>query len=258
MWSFYKRADSRPARNLAPVAIIAGTLLLALTLGACSITFPTVGVTQGSGTLKTETRSVSGFTSVVLSGIGTLNIQQTGIEALSIKTDDNLLPLLTSTVNGGVLTLGVKPVNNPRPTSGITWNLTVKSLTGITLSGAGTINVQNLSATSLTALVSGAGTINVQNLNTTSLTALVSGAGTLTISGSAPSQTVTVSGVGNYKGRDFATANTTVTISGTGSAIVAASATLNATVSGAGSVTYYGTPQVTKTITGVGSIKQGT
>lgn len=243
MWRFYKRADSkradsRPARNLAPVAVIAGTLLLALTLGACSITFPTVGVTQGSGTLKTETRSVSGFTSVVLSGIGTLNIQQTGTEALSITTDDNLLPLLTSTVSGGVLTLGVKPVNNPRPTSGITWNLTVKNLTGITLSGAGTINVQNL--------------------NTTSLTTLVSGAGTLNISGAAPSQTVTVSGVGNYKGRDFATANTTVTISGAGSAIVAASATLNATVSGAGSVTYYGTPQVTKTITGVGSIKQGT
>ncbi len=231
-------ASPRQVRTPLLFALYAMALLLTLTLGSCTITLPAVGVTQGSGTIKTETRSVSDFTSVTLSGIGTLNIQQTGTESLTITSDDNLLPLMTSTVSGGVLILSVKSASAPRPTKDITWNLSVKSLTGITLSGAGTINVQNL--------------------HTTSLTALVSGAGSLNISGDAPSQTVTVSGVGNYRGRSFTTANTTVTISGTGSAIIAASATLNATVSGAGSVTYYGTPQVTKTITGVGSVKQGT
>ena len=220
------------------LALLAGVLLLALTLGSCSIALPSVGVTQGSGTLKTETRSVSDFSRVTLSGIGTLNIRQTGTESLTITTDDNILPLLTSSVSGGVLQLGVKSATIPRPTSDITWNLTVKDLSSITLSGAGKINAQDI--------------------NTSSLTVLLSGAGNLSVTGKSVSQTATVSGAGSYKGRDFTTTNTTVTISGAGSAIVNASATLNATVSGTGSVTYYGTPQVTSHISGIGSVKKGT
>ena len=237
MRRFYSPMGAKPHGVPPLFTLLAGTLLLALTLSACSITLPSVGVTQGSGTQKTETRSVSGFTGVTLSGIGTLNIKQTGTESLTITTDDNILPLLTSTVSGGVLSLGVKSANIPRPTSGITWNLTVKDLTHITLSGAGNINAQDL--------------------NATSLTSLLSGAGNLSIAGTAVSQTVTVSGAGSYKGRDLATTNTTVTISGAGSSIVSASGTLNATVSGAGSVTYYGTPQVISHVTGVGTVKQG-
>lgn len=229
---FFDRSVRAPQR----LALLAGALLLTLTLGACSITFPISGV-QGSGTLKTETRSVSGFSRVTLSGVGTITIRQTGTESLTITTDDNILPLLTSTVSGGVLTLGVKPANNLNPTKGITWNVTVRDLTGITLSGAGTIDVQDLTTSSLTTLVSGAGTVN--------------------ITGSAQSQNVTVSGTGSYKGRNFTTTDTVATISGAGNAIVAASGTLNATVSGTGSVTYYGSPVVTKTISGIGSVTQG-
>ena len=89
MRRFYSPMGARPGG--APLfTLLAGMLLLALTLGACSITIPTIGVTQGSGTQKTETRSVSGFTRVTLSGIGTLNIQQTGTESLTITTDDNI------------------------------------------------------------------------------------------------------------------------------------------------------------------------
>ena len=56
------------------------------------ITFALAGCGQferikGSGTIKTETRLVQGFTAVDLSGTGDVVIEQTGTESLTISTD---------------------------------------------------------------------------------------------------------------------------------------------------------------------------
>jgi len=65
--------------------------------------------TAGSGQLATQPRQVSGFTSVELTGVGELSIDQTGTESLTVSAEDNLLPLLTSRVEGDTLILGKKP-----------------------------------------------------------------------------------------------------------------------------------------------------
>jgi hypothetical protein len=186
----------------------------------------------------TETREVSGFTRVKLSGVGALRIAQTGTESLTISAEDNLLPLLTSEVVDGTLTLGMKQGNILlRPTRPIIFTLTVRDLESIQLSGAGTVEAVNL--------------------RTSALSVALSGAGDMTLSGAAQSQTLSISGAGHYKAKDFQTSSTEIKISGAGDATVSASETLDAAVSGAGSVTYYGSPRVTQRITGIGSIKQG-
>ena len=76
-------------------------LTVALVLAACS-------VTRGSGQLASESRPVTGFTKVELSGTGELTIEKTGTESLAISAEDNLLPLLTSEVSGDTLVLGTK------------------------------------------------------------------------------------------------------------------------------------------------------
>src|SRR3954452_19692731 len=78
-------------------------VLLLCMLSAC-------GSVQGSGNLRTETRSVSGFTAVDLSEQGHLVIEQNGTEGLTITAEDNILPLLTSNVSGDRLVLGTKPL----------------------------------------------------------------------------------------------------------------------------------------------------
>ena len=208
---------------------------LTMTVAGCSILG--LGTTKGSGSVKAESRTVSGFTKVQVSGAGILNIAQTGTESLTISAEDNLLPLLTSDVSNGTLILGVKQGQSISPTEPITYTLTVKQLTSIDLSGAASINA-----------------VNIQ---TDALTISCSGAGTVTITGSAQSQSVTISGSGSYNARKFQTADSTVLISGIGSATVSASQTLNATISGAGSITYYGSPKVSQSVSGAGSIKQG-
>jgi hypothetical protein len=233
MLSRQNRNETTRPGGLALGAIV--MLGVALILASCAID---IGGTVGSDTAKTETRTVSGFTGVTFSGVGTLNITQTGTESLTVSADDNLLSLLTSTVTNGTLNLGIKSGNSINPKKPIVYTLTVKNLNNVTLSGAGTIN-----ATKLT---------------TSALHVVLSGAGSMTISGSAPSQTALVSGVGNYNAKGFPTDSAQVTISGAGKATVTVNKELTAIVSGAGSVIYYGSPsQVTKTISGVGSVKQG-
>lgn len=224
-WRFWKRPL---------LALVA--LGLAMTVTGC-VGILGLGTTKGSGNVKTASRAVSGFTKVQLTGAGILNIAQTGTESLTISAEDNLLPLLTSDVSDGTLTLGVKQGQSITPTKPITYTLTVKQLNALDLSGAATINAVNIT--------------------TDALKVSCSGAGTMTISGSAQSQSVVISGSGNYNAKEFKTNGSTVEISGIGNATVTANQTLNATISGAGAVTYYGSPQVTQSVSGTGSIKQG-
>jgi hypothetical protein len=221
--------------------IIRVTILLTLVVGAaslagCNLGSITGGGVTGSGNLKTEVRQVSDFTQVDFSQVGTLTIEQTGIEGLSITADDNILPILTSDVSNGVLHLGAKDNQNYSTEQPITYLLSVKTLTGLTLSGAGATQARNL--------------------DTQTLTVTMSGAGSATLQGKANDQQVTVSGVGSYDGSDFATKTAKVTVSGVGSAIINASDTLDATVSGVGSVEYIGDPKVTSHVSGVGTVKK--
>ncbi len=191
---------------------------------------------RGSGHVKTERRTVAVFDQVAFSGVGQLTITQTGKESLTVEADDNLLPLLTSSVSGGTLQLGVKENTELQSATILKFNVTVKALKGISLSGAGNAKVDTLI--------------------TPALKVTLSGAGHLAVTGRADGQDVTLSGVGSYDGSQFSTKTAKVIISGTGNAIVQVSATLDAEVSGVGSVDYIGNPRVTQHVTGLGSVRK--
>jgi len=235
------------------------SVLLALALPALLILAGCVGgltTVYGSGNVKTEPRAVSGFTAVALSGIGHLTIQQTGAESLSIEAEDNILPLLTSDVSGGRLTLGVKPFTSISPTKPINYTLTVKVLSEVEVSGAGDVVASGLTASNMRLTISGSGSTTLTNLSTSSTTVSVSGSGVVTLSGQTQSQDVTISGTGSYRTGDFASKTAKVEVSGEGDVLVRVSDTLNAHVSGSGTVEYIGNPTVTKSISGTGAVRQ--
>ncbi len=190
---------------------------------------------KGTGTVVTETRDVSGFTQIKLLGFGTLNVSQTGTESLTISADDDVLPHLTAEVVNGALELGMRPWLSLKALRHVVYTVTVKSLEGIALSGAGSVHASDIQAPSFSVTISGAGDVSV--------------------SGAAQSQTVRISGAGNYNASAFQTESTEVTVSGAGNARINASQRLNATLSGVGGVTYSGSPQVSQRISGVGSVK---
>jgi hypothetical protein len=211
-------------------------VLLGLALSGCSIVSLRVGQIQGSGNITTETRDVAAFTMIDVAGVGEVVITQGDTDSLVVETDDNLQEIVLGDVRGDTLYLGINANQGFSDATRVRFTVTVKELTAITLSGAGTLSVRDFRGEQLSVNHSGAGPV--------------------TVAGTVVEQRVTLSGAGNYDGAALASARATVDLSGFGSVVVNVSERLDATVSGAGSIAYIGSPELHEQISGLGSIQQ--
>ena len=216
------------------------------------------GGTPGSGHVKTEARNVSDFKAVSFSSFGEMTLQQGETESLTIEAEDNVLPEIRTEVRNGTLTIAYREENGwprVRPTKPIRFTLTVKQLTDLDLSGAGSVVMKALKTDRLQIVLSGAGSLSCEALDAGDVSLRLSGAGSLDASGQATQLDARLSGFGSLKGGGLKSETANVTISGTGSAVVWATGHLDANISGLGSVQYYGQPQVTKNVSGLGSVQ---
>ena len=223
-------------------------VIVVLALMGCAIT-------KGSGKVVTESRIVSGLDSVVLEGSGELIITQGDTESLSVEAEDNLLPLITTDVSGGTLTIGFRRGEVVQATKPIVYRLNLSTLRGLTLSGSGSVRSDSLTADSLRVSLSGSGSITLQKVTATDLVVDLSGSGSIVTAGEAKQLDASLSGSGSYKAPDMKSSTAKVSISGSGSVTVWAQESLATDISGSGSVAYYGKPAVTSTGSGSGSVK---
>lgn len=230
--------------------MIALSLTAALLVSACGL----VNVTNGSGTITTETRGVSGFTKIDLRTAANVELTIGDVEEVTVTADDNLQPLVTTTVENGWLLIETPDNQNYRPSRPIVVEVTIPVLSEIMLSGAGDITASGVDTDSLIVTLSGAGNINITGLNAASLAVTLNGAGDLLLTGSVNEQVVTISGAGDYQALELSSTSAVVTVRGAGNAFVSATGTLDASISGAGNITYGGNPTVTQNITGAGRI----
>ena len=228
--------------------------LIALVMMACSFG-ANIRSVPGSGDLKTEERSVSGFNKVSLSGVGDLNITQGNEEKLSIEAEDNLLEYITTEVVNGELQIGVKQGISILPTKTIRFDLTVKDLDAIAVSGAGNVRADALHSDDMSMSVSGASNVEIKDLQATHLKVNSSGTGNFDLTGKVEKQEITISGAGNYRAPDLESGAANLTISGAGNSTLWVKDSLTVKISGFGRVEYYGDPQVNQDISGGGGVK---
>jgi len=230
--------------------LISGLLLLvALTLTACN-----VGIIKGSGDLITETRQVSNFDRIALSGSGEVIVTQDGSESLKIETDDNVMKHVKAEVKNGILNLGFEDGVNLITPSRLVFYLSVDDLNGVAVSGSGNIESDLLKTDHIDVAVSGSGNIQVADISTDEVNTDISGSGEVYLSGDATTQDLTISGSGKYQAEDLCSESVTVNISGSGSATVCAIDNLDSDISGSGSVNYYGQPMINSTGSGSGTL----
>ena len=210
-------------RNRLPAAGLA----VLLVLSSC-------GVVSGSGHVETETRQVSGFTAIDLAGSGEVGVEQGDSESLTIEADDNVLPRLTSEVSDSTLKLGKKGGITVGTKNPIRYRVTVKDLTGVGVSGSGSVKAQEMTLQTLRVDISGSGTVD--------------------LSGSAVEQDIQVSGSGQYEAPELLSDKASVEISGSGEVAVAVSRELKIDISGSGTVTYSGDPSVQQSVSGSGKV----
>jgi hypothetical protein len=163
-------------------------------------------------------------------------IEENGSESLTITADDNLMPYLTTEVNGSQLVLGTKDNANLNPSKDIIYKLAVKDLNAIEMGGVGSVDAKGI--------------------HTEKLKVVLGGSGSISTSGTAGEQEIMLAGEGNYHAKDLQSKAASISIMGTGDAVLNASEKLDANIMGSGSIKYVGDPVVTQHILGSGSIQK--
>jgi hypothetical protein len=214
---------------------IFGLIVLLLATLACSTITISPNTVTGSGHVISETRNVSGFDSLALEGSGNVSVAFGSNESVVVQADDNIIPLITTTVQNSSLVIRTKNNTNITTRSGIRISVTMKTIRGISLKGSGDINVDGLTGSDVVVELPGSGNI--------------------TITGTANSVDISLPGSGNILCEGLEARDVKITLNGSGNITAYASESLDATLRGSGTIRYFGNPsQVNKSIIGSGTI----
>lgn len=212
-----------------------GLMILWLATVACSSTTLNPDRIVGSGNVVAENRDVRGFSSIDLRGSGNVNVNFGPTESVIVEADENIVPLIETTVSNGKLIIRNRPNVSITVSNPIRINVTMKSINGITMSGSGNINVADLIGQDLLVALTGSGDI--------------------TVNGKADTVNIQLPGSGNILCKELKANSATVTLNGSGNITVYASESLDASIRGSGTINYAGNPaQINKSIPGSGGI----
>jgi len=243
---------------------VLGVLLILSVIATFGCNFVTQAVggafqeVQGSGKIITQDRSVSGFSRVQLGGTGQVTITQGDREALTVEADDNILPYIRADVRGSTLYLGFTSAASSmrvRPSTPIKFNLTMKQISGLEVSGSGNISAPSIETKSLDLQISGSGNIDVAALRASSVDSGISGSGSDSLAGQVADQKISISGSGKYEAAKLQSQTADVSVSGSGDTTLWVTGSLEVQISGSGDVSYYGNPSVQSSSSGSGKIR---
>ncbi len=238
--------------------------------------------TKGSGVIKEETRAVANFSRLVLALPATVTVSQGATESLVISTDDNLLPLMTTRVDGGELVIEADKSRGFSTKKEIKIRLTVKSLNGIAIKGSGDVigdqlksdkfdiavagsgdvkfksiraeqftigirgsgdvSIDSLESKSVETSIQGSGDIKLPSVQASVVNISVKGSGDVMVAGNADKVGVEIMGSGDVHTRRLIAREADVKISASGDADVYAKEKLTASVYGSGDIRYAGSP----------------
>ncbi|MAB79602.1 MAG: hypothetical protein CMJ89_09655 [Planctomycetes bacterium] len=215
--------------KLSSILLSVSTLLFS---SACGASWSHRAV-QGSGIRTEESREVGDFHSVSLRTSGEVLVEVGPQPSISIITDDNLLPLISTQVSSGELTIeseNVRTKQEPR------FHITTPRLDAFGISGSARVRIRGI--------------------NEKKFEARISGSGDTEIDGTVEQLGVSISGSGELDLRRLEATQADVRISGSARVRLNVTQTLNYQISGSGNIRYSGDARATGSVSGTGSIAQ--
>ena len=189
----------------------------------------------GSGVIISQNRTPGSFSGIRIVGVAKVYIRQDAAESLRIEADDNIIDHVSTTVNQGVLVVGL--TNGSYSSVTVHVYATMENFRSIEITGTGDCVATNA-------------------LQSDDVTCTITGAGSITLSGAATRQTIVIAGSGNVRNFGLTSDQCSATILGTGNIEIHVSQQLDAVIAGVGSITYDGDPEIVRqTTSGVGSIQ---
>ncbi len=179
------------------------------------------GGVQGSGTSKTETRSVRGFTKIDAGGAIAVEVSVGKDFAVEVQADDNLLSNIKTEVSGD--TLKIYSSDRISPKTPVKIVVSMPEIENFEVSGASNGKISNVKADDLKLKASGASKIKIE--------------------GTAKDLNADLSGASSLEAENLKAENAQVEVSGASQATVSAFNELNVDASGASRIIYTDEPK---------------
>jgi hypothetical protein len=232
------------------------------------------GDLTAKGPQAKSTRSVRDFDRVEAGQIYQVDVSFGSTPSVTLEAPSDLLPHLTTEVRDGTLSLGSNIQYNIRDNAQIKAHVVVKRLSGVSISGAGTMVVHgrvegskfvaeadgastlrfSANVGDMKLVASGASKATIDSLSSRSLSVEATGAASCLINGTVDTTDVQVEGAGNLKGK-LTAGKAKVRAEGASHAAIRVTGSFDGEASGASSITYSGNPaQKHVQSSGVGSV----
>lgn len=212
---------------------------------------------QGSGNIKRQARELAHFTGIAVSVPASVELRIGTAENIVIDTDDNLLPLIETVIDNGVLK--IRPVKRNMNLQSGTMKIVVnaKHIERLALGGSGSIDSDALRGSKLEFDLGGSGAISVKGVDGEAVAITVGGSGNFkSAGGRAGTLSVSIGGSGDVDVGKVRAEDASVSVAGSGEATVWAANALSVTVAGSGDVNYYGDPHLSRSVVGSGGTRR--
>jgi len=213
------------------------------------------GRIEGSGKVIDDVRNIMGFRRVIVQGPLDVRIKAADDDRVVVHADDNIAPLIETSLLGGTLVIGVRAGAAFRTRTDIQVRLQARQINGGVLRGSGDVRIDRVDADVFEATLQGSGDITVDSLRAKAVAVSIAGNGDVRIKGTAGSLGVVLDGSGDVRCADLPAQQVAVRIRGSGDVRVHATEELKVEVDGSGDVHYRGAPKISKSIRGSGSVK---
>ena len=233
-------------------AIVLGIIAAAMAAAGC-----TEARSENGGPAIERDFKVGEFDRIELRGAYDTTVRTGSAPSVRAKGNEDVINDLEVAVHDRKLVISHKKRN------GVSWRrqgkleltVTVPSLRGAELAGAGDIRIDRIKGDRFEGQINGAGDLHVDTVEVGSLKLAISGAGNATAkSGSARTVDYSIAGAGDINAKDVKSETASVSVAGAGGVSAYASKTASVSIMGAGSVDLTGGARCSVSKMGPGSV----
>jgi hypothetical protein len=234
---------------------LGATVVISLILWSCEGIY--FSCLKGNGITMEQERHTGEFSGVISEGDYDVFIVIDSVNKVVIEADENLMPYIRTMVKNDKLVLdnGTRRCLRNRSDEPIKITVHTPDMFYIALEGSGMIYSDYfIYVDYLRVELTGSGIIDLQDIDAIELDALLSGSGEIELWGIAGTGDLSIPGSGKIKAYHLEQDECSANISGSGDMYVFVYDFLDANISGSGNIFYRGNPHINVKITGSGSL----
>ena len=212
---------------------------------------------KGNGQVITEKRTIGNFSGIKITGAYKVKIVEGTEGKIMLTTDENLLPVIETYVDGDELVIKTNKKFNIKRYTELSITIPVEDISKIKITGSAAVRgMQKFHWKNLDLYVTGSGSIKL-DIDNNELSAYVTGSGNIELTGKTQFVEEYVTGSGTINSEKLQAEKVKAYVTGSGDIYLYVKTRLKANVTGSGDIFYTGDPEFLKTkVLGSGRIQK--